>query len=45
LLTEEPEFGDFSLLLTDVMTIADECDSQPRQTLISFMGQVAKIAE
>jgi DNA-binding response OmpR family regulator len=35
---------DFSLLLTDVMTIADECDSQLKQTLISFMGQVANIA-
>jgi DNA-binding response OmpR family regulator len=32
---------DFSLLLTDVMTIADECDSQLKQTLISFMGQEA----
>jgi DNA-binding response OmpR family regulator len=30
---------DFSLLLTDVMTIADECDSQLKQTLTSFMGQ------
>jgi DNA-binding response OmpR family regulator len=30
---------DFSLLLTDVMTIADECDSQLKQTLVSFMGQ------
>ena len=27
---------DFSLLLTDVMTIADECDSQLKQTIISF---------
>jgi DNA-binding response OmpR family regulator len=32
---------DFSLLLTDVMTIADECDSQLKQTITSFMGQVA----
>jgi DNA-binding response OmpR family regulator len=32
---------DFSLLLTDVMTIADECDSQLKQTLISFMGEAA----
>jgi DNA-binding response OmpR family regulator len=35
---------DFSLLLTDVMTIADECDSQLKQTLTSFMGQAAVIA-
>ena len=35
---------DFSLLLTDVMTIADECDSQLKQTLISFMGQAAESA-
>jgi hypothetical protein len=34
---------DFSLLLPDVMTIADECDSQLKQTLISFMGQVAEV--
>jgi YesN/AraC family two-component response regulator len=34
----------FSLLLTDVMTIADECDSQLKQTLNSFMRQGAKIA-
>lgn len=32
---------DVSLLLTDVMTIADECDSQLKQTLISFAGRVA----
>jgi DNA-binding response OmpR family regulator len=32
---------DFSLLLTDVMFIADECDSQLKQTLTSFMGQQA----
>jgi DNA-binding response OmpR family regulator len=32
---------DFSLLLTDVMTIADECDSQLKQTISSFMGQTA----
>ena len=32
---------DFSLLLLDVMTIADECDSQLKQTLTSFMGQAA----
>jgi DNA-binding response OmpR family regulator len=30
---------DFSLLLVDVMTIADECDSQLKQTLNSFMAQ------
>jgi DNA-binding response OmpR family regulator len=30
---------DFSLLLTDVMTIADEVDSQLKQTITSFMGQ------
>ena len=35
---------DFSLLLTDVMTIADECDSQLKQTIISFMGQPAAAA-
>jgi CheY-like chemotaxis protein len=29
----------FSLLLTDVMTIADECDSQLKQALTSFMAQ------
>jgi hypothetical protein len=32
---------DFSLLLTDVMFIADECDSQLKQTLTSFIGQQA----
>jgi len=30
---------DFSLLLVDVMTIADECDSQLKQAVTSFMGQ------
>ena len=35
---------DFSLLLTDVMTIADECDSQLKQTITSFMGQTAASA-
>jgi DNA-binding response OmpR family regulator len=35
---------DFSLLLTDVMTIADECDSQLKQTLISFSGEEAASA-
>ena len=33
---------DFSLLLIDVMTIADEVDSQLKQTIISFMEQAAK---
>ena len=35
---------DFSLLLTDVMTIADECDSQLKQTIISFTDNAAHIA-
>ncbi len=35
---------DFSLLLTDVMTIADECDSQLKQTIISFTEAVAQNA-
>jgi DNA-binding response OmpR family regulator len=30
---------DFSKLLGDVMTIADECDSQLKQAVTSFMGQ------
>ncbi len=30
---------DFSLLLLDVMTIADEVDSQLKQTISSFMGE------
>jgi DNA-binding response OmpR family regulator len=33
---------DFSVLLHDVMTIADEVDSQLKQTINSFMGQVPK---
>ena len=33
---------DFSSLLIDIMTIADEVDSQLKQTLVSFMGQAAK---
>jgi DNA-binding response OmpR family regulator len=33
---------DFNMLLTDVMTIADECDSQLKQTLISFTAQAAE---
>jgi hypothetical protein len=32
---------DFSLLLLDVMAIADECDSQLKQTLVSFTREVA----
>jgi len=35
---------DFSLLLNDVMTIADEVDSQLKQTIISFTGQMEKFA-
>lgn len=34
----------FSLLLADVMTIADEVDSQLKQTIVSYMGQAAEIA-
>ncbi len=34
----------FSLLLTDIMTIADECDSQLKQTINSFMGLAATTA-
>lgn len=33
----------FSLLLADVMTIADECDSQLKQTINSFMSQAAQL--
>lgn len=33
---------DFSLLLTDVMTIADEVDSQLKQTISSFMAETAE---
>jgi CheY-like chemotaxis protein len=33
---------DFSLLLIDVMAIADECDSQLKQTINSFMGRMAE---
>ena len=33
---------DFSLLLIDVMAIADECDSQLKQTISSFMGRAAE---
>ncbi len=35
---------DFSLLLLDVMTIADEVDSQLKQTITSFMEQAASAA-
>ena len=35
---------DFSLLLMDVMTIADEVDSQLKQTINGFMGQEAESA-
>ena len=35
---------DFSLLLTDVMTIADECDSQLKQTIISFTESISSAA-
>jgi CheY-like chemotaxis protein len=35
---------DFTLLLTDIMTIADECDSQLKQALVSFMGQQKAVA-
>ena len=33
---------DFSLLLLDVMTIADEVDSQLKQTINSFMEKAAE---
>jgi hypothetical protein len=32
---------DFSLLLIDVMTIADEVDSQLKQTIVSFTKMVS----
>jgi hypothetical protein len=35
---------DFSLLLADVMTIADEVDSQLKQTIVSFLESAAAIA-
>jgi DNA-binding response OmpR family regulator len=35
---------DFSLLLTDVMTIADEVDLQLKQTIISFSGAADEVA-
>jgi DNA-binding response OmpR family regulator len=35
---------DFSLLLVDVMTIADEVDSQLKQTIVSFSESLAGVA-
>jgi DNA-binding response OmpR family regulator len=35
---------DFSQLLIDVMTIADECDSQLKQTIVSFSAPTEKAA-
>jgi hypothetical protein len=35
---------DFSLLLIDIMTTADEVDSQLKQTIVSFAGSAASIA-
>jgi YesN/AraC family two-component response regulator len=35
---------DFSLLLIDVMTIADEVDSQLKQTIVSFTESAASVA-
>jgi DNA-binding response OmpR family regulator len=35
---------DFSLLLVDVMTIADEVDSQLKQTIVSFAESAASVA-
>ena len=35
---------DFSLLLIDVMAIADECDSQLKQTIVSFTEPASSIA-
>jgi ornithine carbamoyltransferase len=32
------------MLLADVMTIADECDSQLKQTNNSFIGQASQVA-
>ena len=37
-------FVDFSLLLIDVMTIADEVDSQLKQTVVSFTESASSIA-
>jgi hypothetical protein len=35
---------DFSLLLVDVMTIADEVDSQLKQTIVSFTETAVSVA-
>jgi len=35
---------DFSMLLIDVMTIADEVDSQLKQTIVSFTGPAEAIS-
>ena len=35
---------DFSLLLVDVMTIADEVDSQLKQTIVAFSDSTTLIA-
>jgi hypothetical protein len=35
---------DFSLLLVDVMTIADEVDSQLKQTIVAFSESTGKMA-
>jgi hypothetical protein len=35
---------DFSLLLIDVMTIADEVDSQLKQTIVSFTDAATALA-
>ena len=35
---------DFSLLLIDVMTVADECDSQLKQTIVSFSEKSGRLA-
>jgi hypothetical protein len=35
---------DFSLLLGDVMTIADEVDSQLKQTIVVFSELAANVA-
>jgi DNA-binding response OmpR family regulator len=37
-------FVDFSLLLIDVMAIADEVDSQLKQTIVSFSASAEKVA-
>jgi CheY-like chemotaxis protein len=43
-LQNNPGVVDFSLLLIDVMTIADEVDSQLKQTIVSFSDSAAYIA-